>query len=433
MSQSAPFANRVHYAWVMFAMTFIVLIGASGFRSAPGVLIVPLQDAFGWDRATISLAVSINLILFGFMGPFAAAMMDRFGIRTVLTCALATVAAGAFLTIFMTEPWHLYLLWGVTVGLGTGSMATVLAATVANRWFLARRGLVIGALTAASATGQLAFLPFIAWLASNHGWKSVSIAIAAATVAVIPLVLVFARNGPESVGLLRYGATGEEPPPPPRQNPIAAAFGALRLAVGTRNFWLLAGSFFICGATTNGLIGTHFIPAGIDHGMTEVAAASLLALIGVFDIIGTIASGWLTDRFDPRRLLFAYYGLRGLSLILLPWVFDLPNFAMIAFIVFYGLDWVATVPPTVSLATSSFGLGSAALVYGWVFAAHQMGAASAAWIAGALRTDQGDYFLAFTGAGYLSLVAAGLVLGIGRGPARRVVHPAPTLAPAGSD
>jgi MFS family permease len=433
MSESAtPHSGRIHYAWIMAAMTFIVLIGASGFRSAPGILIVPLQEAFGWDRGTISLAVSINLILFGFMGPFAAAMMERFGIRRVLTAALFTVAAGAFLTIFMTQPWQLYLLWGVAVGLGTGSMATVLAATVANRWFLKRRGLVIGVLTAASATGQLVFLPLLAWLVSHHGWKSVSIAVSIATVAVIPLVIVFARNRPSDVGLLRYGATGDEPPLPPRQNPIAAAFGSLKVAVYSLNFWLLAGSFFICGATTNGLIGTHFIPASMDHGMTELAAANLLALVGIFDIIGTTASGWLTDRFDPRRLLFAYYGLRGLSLILLPWAFDLPNFALVAFIVFYGLDWVATVPPTIALATKDFGIGQAALVYGWIFAAHQLGAAFAAYVAGVLRTEHGDYFLAFTSAGYLSLVAAAMVLAIGRGNRRRPVEVV-SLAPAGSD
>jgi len=430
-SQPTSAQGRIHYAWIMAALTFIVLIGSSGFRSAPGVLIVPLQDAFGWDRGTISLAVSINLILFGFMGPFAAAMMDRYGIRRVLTGALATVASGAFLTIFMTAPWQLYLLWGVAVGLGTGSMATVLAATVANRWFVARRGLVTGVLTAASATGQLVFLPLLAWLASNQGWKSVSITVSLATVAVIPLVLVFARNRPEDIGLRRFGATGNEPPVP-RRNPIAAAFGTLRVAVGHPDFWLLAGSFFICGATTNGLIGTHFIPAGIDHGMTEIAAANLLALIGIFDILGTTASGWLTDRIDPRRLLFMYYGLRGLSLILLPFAFDLPRFALVAFIVFYGLDWVATVPPTIALAGKAFGVGQAALVYGWVFAAHQLGAAAAAYVAGVLRTEQGDYFLAFTGAGYLSLVAAGMVLGIGRFRPRRPVEVV-SLAPAGSD
>lgn len=282
-------------------------------------------------------------------------MMERFGIRRVLTGALLTVATGASLTIFMTQPWHLILLWGIFVGLGTGSMATVLAATVANRWFVRRRGLVIGVLTAASATGQLVFLPLLAWLASNFGWKAVSITVACATVSVIPLVFVFARNRPEDIGLQRYGAAGSEPEPPVFGNPIAAAFRALTGAIHSSAFWLLAGSFFICGATTNGLIGTHFIPAGIDHGMTEIAAANLLALIGIFDIVGTTVSGWLTDRFNPQHLLFAYYSLRGLSLILLPWAFDLPNFAIVAFIVFYGLDWVATVPPTIALATRAFG------------------------------------------------------------------------------
>jgi sugar phosphate permease len=432
---AAPFADRLHYAWIMAALTFVVLIGASGFRSAPGVLMVPLEDAFGWDRATISLAVSVNMLLFGFMGPFAAAAMERFGLRRVLIGALLTVASGALLTVFMTASWHLVLLWGVVVGLGTGSMATVLAATVANRWFVKRRGLVIGVLTAASATGQLVFLPVMAWLASQHGWKAVSIAVAAATLAVVPLVVVFARNRPEDVGLHRYGATGNEPGSTLRGNPIAAAFQALTGAVGSRAFWLLAGTFFICGATTNGLIGTHFIPAGIDHGMTEIAAANLLALIGIFDIVGTTASGWLTDRFNPERLLFAYYGLRGLSLILLPWAFDLPNFAIIAFVVFYGLDWVATVPPTIAIATKAFGVGQAALVYGWVFAAHQLGAASAAYAAGYLRTIHGDYVLAFTGAGALSLFAAALCLFMGRElPLRRLVRrrsmPAsPGLAP----
>jgi len=403
---------RIHYGWVMVAVTFIVLIGASGFRSAPGILIVPLQDAFGWDRATVSLAVSINLILFGFMGPFAAALMERFGIRAVVTGALLTVATGAALTTLMTAPWQLYLLWGVLVGVGTGSMATVLAATVANRWFVKRRGLVTGLLTAASATGQLAFLPSLAWLVSHHGWKSVSIAVAAATLAVIPIVLLFARNHPADVGLLPYGATGEEPPAGPRANPLVAAFASLRMAVGSTPFWLLAGSFFICGLTTTGLMGTHLIPAGMDHGMTEIAAANLLALIGVFDIIGTTISGWLTDRIDPRRLLFIYYGLRGASLAVLPIAFDSPRFVLIAFVVFYGLDWVATVPPTIALATKHFGVTQAPLVFGWIFAAHQLGAAFAAYAAGVLRTEFGNYTLAFTGAAWMSVLAAVMVLRI---------------------
>lgn len=426
-------SEPLHYAWVMAAVTFIVLLGASGFRSAPGVLIVPLQEAFGWSRATISLAVSINLILFGFMGPFAAALMERFGIRAVVAGALATVATGALLTTIMTAPWQLYLFWGVLVGLGTGSMATVLAATVANRWFVARRGLVTGVLTAASATGQLAFLPFLAWLASHHGWKTVSIAVATGTIVVIPIVLLFARNRPSDLGLRRYGATEDEPTQS-RANPIVVAFASLRAAVGSGNFWLLAASFFVCGATTNGLIGTHLIPAGMDQGMTEVAAANLLALIGIFDIIGTTVSGWLTDRHDPRRLLFAYYGLRGLSLLLLPFALDASQFVLIAFIVFYGLDWVATVPPTISLATRHFGQAQGALIYGWIFAAHQLGAASAAYLAGLTRTETGSYTLAFNGAALLSLAAAGLVLLIGRPLRRRQARSgAPAIATADAD
>ncbi|HEU0165932.1 MAG TPA: MFS transporter [Thermomicrobiales bacterium] len=432
---------RFHYAWVMAAMTFLVLLGASGFRSAPSILIVPLQDAFGWSRATISLAVSINLILFGFMGPFAAASMERFGLRRVVTAALITVATGSALTIFMNAPWQLYLLWGVLVGLGTGSMATVLAATVANRWFVKRRGLVMGALTAASATGQLIFLPGLAWLVANHGWKSVSIAVAATTLAVIPLVLIFGRNRPADIGLRPYGATETDLPVPPRVNPIGAAFASLRIAVTSRDFWLLAGSFFICGATTNGLIGTHLIPAGVDHGLSEVAAANLLAFIGIFDIIGTTVSGWLTDRYDARRLLFAYYGFRGLSLMVLPWAFGSPHAGLILFIVFYGLDWVATVPPTVALTAKSFGVGQAPLIFGWIFAAHQVGASVAAYVAGVVRTEFGDYFLAFTSAGWLCFVAAALVLRIGR-PSRRTLRDrrrdaspvsSPALGTTGSD
>lgn len=432
---AAPFASRIHYAWVMAALTFIVLIGASGFRSAPGVLMVPLEEAFGWDRATISLAVSINMLLFGFMGPFAAAAMERFGLRRVLIGALLTVATGALLTIFMTASWHLVLLWGVVVGLGTGSMATVLAATVANRWFVQRRGLVIGVLTAASATGQLVFLPVMAWLATHYGWKAVSIAVASATLAVVPLVVFFARNRPEDIGLRRYGEATSAPEQALRGNPIAAALQTLGIAVRVPAFWLLAATFFICGATTNGLIGTHFIPAGIDHGMTEIAAANLLALIGIFDIVGTTVSGWLTDRYRPELLLFSYYGLRGLSLILLPWAFDLPNYAIVIFVVFYGLDWVATVPPTIGLATTSFGVAQGALVYGWVFAAHQLGAAFAAYTAGYLRTIHGDYVLAFTGAGALSLFSAALCLFMGdNAPLRRFIRrlaPVPTLAKPG--
>ena len=402
--------SGIHYAWIVFAVAFITLLAASGIRSTPGVLMVPLEGEFGWSRATISLAVSINLLLYGFVGPFAAAMMDRWGIRPVVAGALLFIAAGAALTTLMTLPWQLYLLWGIVVGLGAGAMATVFAATVANRWFVRRRGLVVGLLTAATATGQLIFLPFLGWLAQERGWRYVSLTVAICTLAVVPLVLVFLRNWPEDVGTRAYGASEDDPPPPPRGNPVAMAFHGLAMASGNRNFWLLAATFFVCGASTNGLIGTHLIPASVDHGMAAVTAASLLAVIGIFDVAGTTISGVLTDRVDSRKLLFAYYGLRGLSLLYLPLAFGSPSSGLILFIVFYGLDWVATVPPTVAIASQTFGRAAGPIVFGWVFTAHQLGAAVVASAAGVIRTATGGYELAFIGSGLLCLLAAGLCL-----------------------
>jgi sugar phosphate permease len=368
-------------------------------------------------------------------------MIDRWGFQRTISTALITIATGALLTTQMTAPWQLVLLWGVVVGIGTGSMATVLAATVVNRWFFARRGVVLGLLTPASATGQLVFLPGMAWLATHNGRRAVSLTVACGALAVVPLVALFMRDRPADLGLRRYGAGESDTPPTRAGNPIRAAFSGLTLASGSTDFWLLAATFFVCGASTNGLIGTHLIPAAMDHGMAEVAAASLLATVGIFDVIGTTASGWLTDRVNPRRLLFAYYGLRGLSLLVLPWAFDSPNFGLILFIVFYGLDWVATVPPTVALTSDVFGKERAPIVYGWVFAAHQVGAAAAAYGAGAMREEFGDYLVAFTIAGALCLVAAGMSLQINRdrsraagggfGRRRRGIVPRPD--PVGAD
>lgn len=419
------FRNR-HYAWAMFAVTFIILIGASGFRSAPSVMMVPLQEAFGWDRGTISFAVSINLLLYGFMGPFAAALMERFPMRVVVAAALIVISAGALLTLPMTQPIHLYLTWGVMVGLGSGSMATVMAATVTARWFVAKRGLVVGALSAASATGQLIFLPVIAWQASLHGWKAVSITISILALSVVPIAFIFLRDRPTQLGLTRYGAPTDDSVPHLKENPIKVAWRTLFEAGRTIEFWVLGITFFVCGATTNGLIGTHLIPAGHDHGMTEVAAANLLTLIGIFDIVGTLASGWLTDRMDPRKLLFAYYFLRGLSLMGLTYVLGSVNFGLIAFIVFYGLDWVATVPPTIALCQNIFGPGKGSVVYGWVFTAHQIGAALIAWLAGVSRTITGDYLMAFMTAGSMAIIAAIMILFI-----RNPLPPPVASIPAG--
>jgi predicted MFS family arabinose efflux permease len=389
----------------MALIAAVVLIGAAGFRSTPGVLVAPLHDDFGWSEATVGFAVSVNLVLFGLMGPFAAAAMGRYGMRPVVASALTLVAIGSFLTVFMTEPWHLVLCWGVLVGIGAGCMATVFAATVANRWFVERRGVVTGALTAASATGQLVFLPVLASLADGPGWRWVSVVTTVAALAVVPLVLFGLRDQPEDLGVRAFGAPPGYATPPPLPDPVRSAFSGLRRAATTPTFWLLAGSFFVCGLSTNGLIGTHFVNAAHGHGMTEPAAAGLLALIGIFDVIGTIASGWLTDRVDPRRLLLVYYGLRGLSLLALDRVLDAGGVPLIVFVVFYGLDWVATVPPTVVLCQRSFGV-QGGIVYGWVLAFHQLGAAVAAWGAGAFKAWSGTYRTAFVIAGAMCLIAA---------------------------
>jgi MFS family permease len=404
--------RRLHPAWAVAVVAFVALVGAAGFRATPGVLMHPLHDEFGWSMGTISAAVSINLVLFGLTAPFAAALMERFGIRRVVAYALFLVAAGSGLTVFMKHSWELIACWGVLVGLGTGSMALAFVATVTGRWFVHRRGLVTGVLTAGGAAGQLVFLPFLAYLVQERGWRSASVAVMTAALLVVPLVLWRLRDHPSELGVTAYGASpaSVEPVPAPSKGAARRALSALREAGKTKAFWLLAGGFAICGATTNGLVGTHFIPAAGDHGMAETTAASLLALIGVFDIVGTIASGWLTDRVDSRVLLGAYYALRGLSLLVLPVLFaSSVHPSMVVFILFYGLDWVATVPPTVALCREYFG-ASGAVVFGWVFASHQIGAAIEATAAGLIRDRLGNYDPAWYVAGVLSIVAAVLSL-----------------------
>ncbi|MSO29028.1 MAG: MFS transporter [Candidatus Planktophila sp.] len=408
--------SKIHPGWIAVAVTFVTLIATAGFRSAPSVLIIPLEDAFGWSRTDISLAIAINVLLFGLVAPFAAALMEKFGIRKVVMSALTTVSIGAFLTIFIQAPWQLIATWGVIVGIGTGSMALVFAATVANRWFVKKRGIVIGLLTAASATGQLIFLPGLSHLAITYGWKSVSIAVASFSLAVVPIIFLFLREKPSDLGLLPYGAPDDwQPPVPSELSAGALAIDTLKQGAKKKDFWYLFGSFFVCGLSTSGLIGTHFIPAAHDHGMPTTLAASLLAMVGVFDVIGTLFSGWLTDRYDPRKLLFFYYGLRGLSLFLLPSIlFSSIQASTLVFVIFYGLDWVATVPPTIMLCRSVLGPQRASVVYGWVFAAHQIGGATAAFGAAILRVKLGDYAAAFYISGLMCIITAYFVLQIAK-------------------
>ncbi|WP_116995866.1 MFS transporter [Desertimonas flava] len=409
--------RRIHRAWWVAVIAFVALLGAGSFRAAPSVLIDPLRDEFGWSRGTISAAVSVNLILYGLTSPFAAALMERFGMRVIVANALTLVAIGSGLTIFVRQPWQLIACWGVIVGLGTGSMALAFVATVTNRWFVRRRGLVTGVLTAGGAAGQLVFLPILAYLADNVGWKAVSLTVTIAALSVVPFVLWLLRNHPSDVGTTAYGADDDDVAAMAVAATAAAnscagrrAVRVLGQAMHTRMFWLLAGTFAICGASTNGLIGTHFIPAAHDHGMATTTAAGLLAVIGVFDIAGTIASGWLTDRIDSRLLLIVYYAGRGVSLMFLPLLFaEDVRPPMLFFIVFYGLDWVATVPPTVALCRQHFG-EDGSIVFGWVLASHQIGAGIIAALAGLSRDQLGSYDVAWYAAGTLCVVAAGMAL-----------------------
>ncbi|MET9515522.1 MFS transporter [Streptomyces sp. NPDC002994] len=407
---------RIHRAWFVAVVAFVTIIGGAAFNSLPGLLIDPLHREFGWSRGEIGFAVSIDMALYGLTAPFAAALMDRFGMRKVVVVALSMVAAGALLSVWMTASWQLMLYWGLLVGLGTGSMALAFSATVTNRWFVARRGLVTGVLTAAGASGQLVFLPLCAWIVQNHGWRPASVTVALAALVVVPFVWLLLRDHPADVGLAPYG--GEfVPKPAPQTGAAKRAVTVLFAAAKTGPFWLLAGTFAICGASTNGLVRTHFVPSAHDHGMQITAAASLLAVIGIFDVIGTIASGWLTDRFDARRLLAVYYALRGVSLLFLPMLMaPTVHPPMILFIVFYGLDWVATVPPTLALCREQYGEDSA-IVFGWVLASHQVGAAVVAFAGGVARDVFDSYDVVWYAAGALCAAAALMSLVIRRKPA----------------
>jgi len=414
---SAALARRnIHYGWVMVGVTFLTSIVSAGAVGAPGVFIVPLQKEFGWSTAQISSALSIRFVLFGLMAPFAAALMNRYGLRNVTLTALLTVVSALVLSLGMTEVWQLVLLWGVVVGLGTGMTALVLSATIAARWFAARRGLVIGILTASVATGQLVFLPLLASLTERMGWRTaLGLMCGMLGVAAFGVLLVM-RDRPSDVGLRPFGDDGTQPPPAPAPNnaPImAAALGTLRDASKTRVFWVLFATFFICGASTNGLVQVHLIPMCLDFGIPQVQAASLLAAMGIFDFFGTIVSGWLSDRYDNRYLLFWYYGLRGLSLVFLPFT-NFSFYGLSLFAMFYGLDWIATVPPTVRLTAQRFGPERANLVFGWIFAGHQLGAATAAFGAGLSRTVLASYLPAFFVAGALCIIASLLTLVISR-------------------
>ncbi|MEW9615821.1 MFS transporter [Shinella sp. S4-D37] len=412
--------RNLHYGWVVAATTFLTMLGTAGAMGSAGVMIQPLHEEFGWDIADISSAMAVRLVLFGLLGPFAAAFMNHFGIRQVVATALALIMGGIVASFLMTEVWQLLVLWGLVIGVGTGMTALVLGATVAARWFSRRRGLVVGLMTASSATGQLVFLPLLAALTQAYGWRAALTLAVAVIAAAMVLVLLLMRDHPADLGLPAYGETAVVRPPKQDHSlraTLLAPLVTLKSVSGNAVFWVLFGTFFVCGLSTNGLIQTHWISICGDFGMAAVTAAGTLAVIGLFDFFGTVFAGWLSDRYDNRFLLFWFYGLRGLSLLYLSFsgfgVVELSVFA-----VFYGLDWVATVPPTVKLAAENFGREKAGLVFGWVFAGHQLGAATAAFGAGYLKSDYDTYMPALQVAGLMCILAALSVLLVKRpGPA----------------
>jgi predicted MFS family arabinose efflux permease len=407
-----------HYALGVTLIIFAALLAAAGLRSTPGVLMVPWEDAFGWSRSVISFAAATGIFLFGLTGPFAAAAMQRFGVRATVMTALAMMSLSSAASLLMAQPWQLVLTWGLVSGIGSGCITNVLSAVIVNRWFVTNRGLVMGLFAASTSTGTLVFIPALSAVSEWGGWKPVVMAVAAALALLIPVVFFLLPERPSDIGEVPFGADPDHPPEERSVgNPIHTAFAALGEGLRHRDFWLLSGTFFVCGFTTNGLIGTHMIALCSDHGLAATAAGGLLAIMGLFDLVGTTASGWLTDRVEPRKLLFAYYGLRGLSLIYLPFA-NFTFFGLSLFAVFYGLDWIATVPPTLAIATRTFGPKKAPILFGWISASHQVGAAAAAFLAGITRTATGSYLDAFVVAGTVAVIAAMLSLSIGSGQRR---------------
>jgi sugar phosphate permease len=433
-SKRPPLSLPFYYGWFVISLCFLTTLTSAGVRSSPSVLIHPLEAEFGWSRTLIASAVSMNLLLFGLAAPISGYLIDRFGPRKLMMGSLTLLIIGVSGTMVMTEFWQFFLVWGVIVGLGAGGVGSVLTATVGNRWFVAKRGLALGILGSASSTGQIIFLPLFMAMITYAGWRLGSMTLIVVALLILPLIFFFMRDDPSEVGLEPYGAG----------DPAAARLGATSLrgmpaknatitakeVVGHPTFWLLAGSFFVCGGTANGLIGTHLIPHEIEIGIPQIAAASVLGIMGGLNMVGTIFSGWMVDRVKPQRWLALVFTLRGVSLLILPFVKDFTG--LVYFAIIYGLDWFATVPPTMAITADTFGRQNVGRVYGWIFMSHQFGAAIMASTAGAIRTWMGDYQFAFLSGGVIAMIAAGLALQIKTKPREAVSPPPAGAEPAGA-
>ena len=425
-SHLAPWLSRhrIHYGWFMVGITFLTTVCSSAAISLAGILVLPLVQEFHWGRADIAAVMGLMLLLFAGMAPFAGALMLRYGLRRTVLTAVAMTLLGLGLVARMATLWQFAIGFGALLGIAAGVLTMALPASIANRWFTQRRGLAMGILTAAFAAGQLTFMPLNAWLATHYGWRMALLPVAIGCAVSLALYVLFARDWPADLELAPYGDTVvQRPAVGSAGNAITLSLAVLRQAAATRMFLVLAGAFTICGVSTTGIIGQHFIPFCADNGIAAVAAASYLAMMGLFNFAGTITSGWLSDRFDNRMLLAWYYGLRGLSLIWLPFSsFDI--YALSIWAVFFGLDFVATVPPTVKLSAQYFGAANAPIVVGWAFAFHQLGGAVAAFAAGVTRATWATYVPAFMVIGVACLLATLAMFAI------RDVRLQPARAPA---
>ncbi len=405
--------KRIHYSWFILTVTFFSIIVAGIVMSSSGIFINPFENEFGWDRSVIALAFAISMFLYGISGPFMAALLDVIGLKKMMIVSMATLLTGIILTVIMNQSWQLIIIWGFIIGLGSSLFLTVLSPYVANHWFEKRRGLAVGILTASTATGQLILLPVLATIIENYSWRPAIGLMMILSFIMLIIIFLFMKNTPKDVGILPYGLEEEiqENNEGQKENPIVIAFNGLFEAVKVKEFWLLAGSFFICGLSTSGLIGTHFVSYCISFGVPLVTAASILSFMGIFNLVGTTLSGWLSDRFDNRWLLFWYYGLRGVSLVFLPYALNEGSITMLViFTVFYGLDWIATVPPTISISRQIFGINKSGIVYGWIYAFHQAGAAAAAYGGGLIYKFFNTYTWAFFLAGVFCLLASLFVI-----------------------
>jgi MFS family permease len=408
--------------------TTVILLAGSGVRSSFGIFIKPMEAEFGWDRVALSVVASLSLFLYGAMGPIVGRLADRWGPRGVLVAAVILLGTGAIGSSAIASLWQLYLTAGIITALGAGGAAMSVAASLATRWFDTRRGLVLGIAGGGMAAGQLLIIPLTMTLTLTWGWRTGFLVLGIGfLLLILPLAFAVLRNDPQDLGLTPYGAAAGFMPATTEQR--AAGRTGITQAVRSTAFWLLAGSFFVCGYTTSGLVLTHLIPYASEHGFHATQAATALGLMGALNIVGTVGSGWICDRVGAKIPLAGYYLLRGLSLVFLPFVGTVPG--LFAFAAIYGLNYISTVPATTALTAKLFGRYSVGELSGWIFFSHQVGAAIGSVVGGLLYTRFGNYTIAFHSAAALAFVATAMVLAIReQGPAEDLT-PAGLPAPAG--